>query len=417
MDGWKLVRAEDFIDFNPSESLPRNSNAKKVAMERLQPFTRDITGFEIARFTGGTKFRNGDTLMARITPCLENGKVAQVSILEDDEIGFGSTEFIVLRAKPGVSDKDFVYYLSISPILRDKAIKSMVGSSGRQRVQQGVLNNTEFYSPPLQEQIEIGRILRAFDDKIENNKKINHRLEQIAQAIFKSWFVDFEPFTEDEFFDCEMGPIPAGWQVTRIGDLPVTITDYVANGSFASLKENVTLLESPSYAVFVRNVDLKAGSFGKYVGEDAYGFLSKSALFGGEVIISNVGDVGSVFLCPYLPQPMTLGNNIIMLTANESKTLNYFFYLLFKYSYGAELIRTITGGSAQPKFNKTDFRSLCVIMPSATVMNKFLEAVECLFQRQTEINQENARLAELRDTLLPRLMSGELSVGGIDDVK
>jgi len=194
MNGWELVRAADFIDFNPRESLHKDQMTKKVAMERLQPFTRDIPGFEVAPFNGGSKFRNGDTIMARITPCLENGKTAQVSILEDGEVGFGSTEFIVLRAKPGVSDKDFIYYLSMSPCLRDKAIKSMVGSSGRQRVQQGVLDNTEFYAPSLPEQIEIGRTLRALDDKIANNTKINHHLEQMAQAIFKSWFVDFELF-------------------------------------------------------------------------------------------------------------------------------------------------------------------------------------------------------------------------------
>ncbi|MCL1881187.1 MAG: restriction endonuclease subunit S [Oscillospiraceae bacterium] len=78
--------------------------------------------------------------------------------------------------KNGISDKDFIYYLAMSPILRDKAIKSMVGSSGRQRVQQGVLNDTEFLAPPLEEQIEIGRTLRALDDKIANNAKINHHL-------------------------------------------------------------------------------------------------------------------------------------------------------------------------------------------------------------------------------------------------
>jgi len=239
----------------------------------------------------------------------------------------------------------------------------------------------------------------------------------MAQAIFKSWFVDFEPFADGEFIKSELGSIPTGWQVTRVGNLPVTVTDYVANGSFASLKDNVTLLETQSYAVFIRNVDLKAGSFSKYVDEHSYHFLAKSALFGGEVIISNVGDVGSVFLCPYLPQPMTLGNNMIMLTANERKAQNYFFYLLFKHAYGSELIRSITGGSAQPKFNKTDFRSLRVVMPSATVMDKFLETVECLFQRRADLEQESAHLAALRDALLPKLMSGELSVADLADAK
>ena len=183
---WKLVRAADFIDFNPRESIKKGTMAKKVAMEQLQPFTRDIPAYEIAPFNGGSKFRNGDTLMARITPCLENGKTAQVNILEDGEIGFGSTEFIVLRAKPGVSDKNFIYYLAMSPILRDKAIKSMVGSSGRQRVQQGVMNDIEFLAPPIKEQIEIGRTLRALDDKITNNSKINHHLASLRSATDSS---------------------------------------------------------------------------------------------------------------------------------------------------------------------------------------------------------------------------------------
>ena len=176
MDSWSLMRVADFIDINPRESLPDNTMAKKVAMERLQPFTRDISGFEVAPFKGGSKFRNGDTLMARITPCLENGKTAQVNVLCDDEIGFGSTEFIVLRAKPNISDKNFIYYLAMSPFIRDKAIKSMVGSSGRQRVQQGVLDDIEILTPPLLEQVGIGRTLCALDDKIANNTKINHHL-------------------------------------------------------------------------------------------------------------------------------------------------------------------------------------------------------------------------------------------------
>lgn len=176
MDRWKIVRMADFIDFNPREIMPKGSKAKKVAMEKLQPFARDILLYEEKIFNGGSKFRNGDTLMARITPCLENGKTAQVNILENGEVGFGSTEFIVLRAKPGISDEDFVYYLATSSFIRNIAIKSMVGSSGRQRVQQSVLEDTEFYAPPLKEQIEIASILRMLDDKIANNVKINHNL-------------------------------------------------------------------------------------------------------------------------------------------------------------------------------------------------------------------------------------------------
>lgn len=182
MDHWKKMKAADLIEFNPREQLAKGQRAKKIAMERLQPFAKDIQGYEIALFNGGSKFRNGDTLMARITPCLENGKTAQVNILDEDEIGFGSTEFIVLRAKPGISDKDYIFYLATSPLLRDIAIQSMVGSSGRQRVQQDVLSSIEFLVPPYPEQVEIGRTLRALDDKIYINTKINNHLAFLSET-------------------------------------------------------------------------------------------------------------------------------------------------------------------------------------------------------------------------------------------
>lgn len=174
--GWKKVKLGDVINFNPAEKLKQGLYAKKVSMDKLNPFTRSINEYELALFTGGTKFRNGDTLLARITPCLENGKTAYVSILDEEEVGFGSTEFIVLREKKGFSDKMFIYYLAISPFFREVAIKSMIGTTGRQRVQNDVLQNLEISLPPLETQLKIASILSALDDKIELNQQINDNL-------------------------------------------------------------------------------------------------------------------------------------------------------------------------------------------------------------------------------------------------
>ena len=173
---WTTVRAVDFIEFNPRLSLKKGALATKVAMDKLQPFTKKIPATEQAEFAGGSKFCNGDTIMARITPCLENGKTAFVDILEDGEVAFGSTEFIVMRERAGISDAQFIYYLATSPTFRNVAIKSMVGSSGRQRVQQGVLDALELTVPPLMEQKRIGAFLAMLDRKIELNNKINDNL-------------------------------------------------------------------------------------------------------------------------------------------------------------------------------------------------------------------------------------------------
>ena len=176
LNKWETKRLEEVIIFNPKESIKKGSEAKKIAMDVLKPFYRDIPSFELTEYNGGVKFRNGDTIMARITPCLENGKIAKVNILNDNEVGFGSTEYIVFRSIKDITDEDFVYYLVCSPFIREPAIKSMVGSSGRQRVQTDVLQNLEISIPDLETQCKIGSLLRSIDDIIALNTAINENL-------------------------------------------------------------------------------------------------------------------------------------------------------------------------------------------------------------------------------------------------
>ena len=175
MGEWHKKRMDEIADFNPREYIQKGTIAKKIAMDKLQPFCRDVPSYEMEAFSGGTKFRNGDTIMARITPCLENGKIAKVNILDEDEVGFGSTEYIVFRAKEG-NDPDFIYYLVTSPVVREPAIKSMVGSSGRQRVQTDVVQRLMIKVPELEEQRTIAEIMKLLDDKIATNRKVNENL-------------------------------------------------------------------------------------------------------------------------------------------------------------------------------------------------------------------------------------------------
>jgi type I restriction enzyme S subunit len=179
---FKLKKLNDIIEFNPFESIAAMHIAKKVAMERLTPYRRDITGYELSPYVSGSKFRNGDTLLAKITPCLENGKTAFVDVLNDDEVGFGSTEFIVLRPRHGSGngedsiDPDFLYYLSVSPAFRQRAISCMEGTSGRKRVNEYTLRNHSLYIPESKEQRQIAAILSNIDKKIRLNAQINHNL-------------------------------------------------------------------------------------------------------------------------------------------------------------------------------------------------------------------------------------------------
>lgn len=310
---------------------------------------------------------------------------------------------------------DYLYYYLSTDVFQSFITNHIDSQSAQPNISSTTIGKYPIKVPSIKVQKQIVSILKSLDDKIEVNRKINENLEQQAQALFKSWFVDFEPFKNGEFVESELGMIPKGWRVEKIGNLPINVTDYVANGSFASLKENVKLYQTPEYAYFIRNTDLKSGNYEVYVDKHSYEFLSKSTLYGGEVIISNVGDVGSVHLCPYLDKPMTLGNNIIMLKPDK-QYYSFFLYILFKWAYGNDLIMSIKGGSAQPKFNKTDFKSLKIIVPNDVVLEKYHSIISSLFNKIRVLEDESRRLASLRDTLLPKLMSGELKVNEIEDV-
>lgn len=263
-----------------------------------------------------------------------------------------------LRAKEGLVDEEYLCYLIKHNVV---VLKKNTHGSVFDTITRDTFDDIELELPSLVEQKIVASILRDLDDKIEVNNKINKNLEQQAVLLFKKWFIEFDNSSKN-MLETRFGLVPESFKLLKNGELPLVVTDYVANGSFASLKANVTLYQEPNYAYFIRNTDLKSGTFEVFVDEHSYNFLSKSTLYGGEIIISNVGDVGSVFLCPKLDKPMTLGNNIIMLRP-EQENLRYYLYIWFKWLYGQSLIQGIKGGSAQPKFNKTDFKNLPIFLP------------------------------------------------------
>lgn len=307
---------------------------------------------------------------------------------------------------------EYLVYYFHTPIGQHKLLSnaSQVGVPALARPS-STFQQIEVEIPDTDTQRRICNLLSALQQKISRNNEINDNLQQQTRALFFEWFIK----TPQDCATCEteLGVLPADYSVIKTGELPMIVTDYVANGSFASLKENVQLYQERNYAYFIRNTDLKAGTFEVFVDEHSYNFLAKSRLFGGEIIISNVGDVGSVFLCPKLDAPMTLGNNIIMLKPEQDE-LRYYLYIWFKWSMGQGLMQGIKGGSAQPKFNKTDFKSLPVILPSQDILRKFHEMVCPMFEMIESNQAENRKLAALRDTILPKLMSGEIDVSSID---
>jgi restriction endonuclease S subunit/predicted GIY-YIG superfamily endonuclease len=191
MSNWIEMELGKALLFNPKETIPKGKYAKKIPMEKLIAYEKKIKGFEFSEYNAGPKFRNGDTLVAKITPCLENGKTAQVDILDENEVAFGSSEFIVLRETAHTTN-DFIFYLAKSPAFRKRAISCMEGTSGRKRVNEEALKLQALPIPNISTQQKIASVLSALDAKIELNHRINAELEAMAKTIYDYWFVQFD---------------------------------------------------------------------------------------------------------------------------------------------------------------------------------------------------------------------------------
>lgn len=189
-----MLKLKNFIKLNPKEHISKGEIVRQVAMADLEPFNRDIKKWSYVKYKSGTKFRNGDILLARITPCLENGKTSFVNLLKQGEVAVGSTEFYVLRAIEGKMDPNYLYYLSISQNFRKNLIKSMTGTSGRQRVTKEALLNYETDIPDIDNQKDIGLKLRLIDDIISINNKINDNLTSQIKSISNNYFHLFKHY-------------------------------------------------------------------------------------------------------------------------------------------------------------------------------------------------------------------------------
>ena len=391
MEEWKSYKLDEFIEFNPTISLKKGTMARKITMDQLTPHSRDIYSWIFEPYSGGAKFQNGDTIMARITPCLENGKHAFISLLDKDEIAYGSTEYIVMRGKPGISDNRFVYYLSHFPAFKNAAIKSMVGSSGRQRAQVDVLKNLEFALPGLEEQIKIADTLSALDDKIALNNRINHNLEQQAQAIFKSWFVDFEPYKDCEFVDSALGLIPKGWK----------------NGALSDMS-TITMGQSPSGASFNENGD----GILFYQGRTEFGFRYPTIkLFTTEptryaeansILMSVRAPVGDINIAT---SKCCIGRGLASIKSKD-KAFSFLLYTLKNKETELDLYNG--EGTVFGSINRKELEQLPIIVPPLDVIDSFNRIVYPLDKEIEKNCREVMILQETRDYLLPSLMTGRI---------
>lgn len=422
---WKETTLGESFEVNPPRLLNRNTVTPFVPMDALPAHARAIERIDARKYSGsGTRFRNGDTLIARITPCLENGKTVFVSGLGDGEVAHGSTEYIVVSGLPGKSDPLFGYYLARSPGFRKYAIGQMEGTSGRQRVPASAVEKFRFLLPPLNEQRAIAYILGRLDDKIELNRQQNQTLEAMARALFKAWFVDFEPVRAkmsgrwkpgqslpglpahlydlfpDRLVESEFGEIPAGWRMGVLED--------VATHPRRGLQPDQIKDETPYIALEhmpKRSIVLAEWAKAKGLESNKYQFKRGEILFGK--------------LRPYFhkvgvaPVNGVCSTDIVVISP---KTPIWFGFVL-AHASSDEFVEYTNAGSTGTKMPRTSWGEMArykVVVPCEAIADAFNQHLKASSEEIIAKIHDSKSLALLRDTLLPKLISGELRISGVE---
>lgn len=431
---WSLTILDNAVQINPPVPLARGETYPFVDMQGLHPGTRDVGQSEHRIFSGGgSRFMSGDTLMARITPCLENGKIARFKGSMPLEKAHGSTEFIVIRGKEGVTDNDFAYYLTRSDIVRERAISQMTGSSGRQRVPIDALRRLEVPIPSLAEQRAIAEILGSLDDKIELNRRMNETLEAMARAIFKSWFVDFDPVRAkmegrwrkgqslpglpsdlydlfpDHFVDSELGEIPAGWKVGRVSDIGIIIC-----GKTPSTRQ-------PEYygddVPFITIPDMHGKTLSivtqKRLSHAGAASQHNKMLPPGSICVSCIATPGLVVITSEVAQTNQQINSVIPINMNHK----FFWYWILR-ELGDDIRASGSGGSVLSNLSTSRFAELRILAPTSEVRSSYHSHVATLFDHILATDRGTITLAAIRDALLPKLISGQIHTESkVDEIR
>ncbi|WP_139559715.1 restriction endonuclease subunit S [Methylotetracoccus oryzae] len=389
------IRGTDFeeIRFGSTANTPRRHIARRHAERKvLQPW--DL----IIEAAGGTKNQiTGRTVLLR------------PQLFSRSEFPFTCASFSrFIRFNTELCDPAFMFWY-LQDLYNSGAMHAYhTQHTGVARFQWTTFSEREPLTlPPLPVQRRIAGILSAYDELIENSQRRIKILESMARALYREWFVHFRFPGHDSVprVASPLGEIPQGWEVKKLGEICV-VTDYVANGSFASLKQNVQYRDEPDYAILIRGTDFNSGWNGKYVHvtEGSYQFLRKSELHPGDIVVTNVGNVGTTFFVPDLGKPMTLGPNSVLVRPHMGT--NFVFHYL-RSDEGQHRIRGITSGVAQPKFNKTEFRALNVATPPHALLQQFDNVVAPIHAMSDKLRASCTNLRRTRDLLLPRLLLGQ----------
>ena len=353
------------------------------------------------------KLQNVEILEGDILLNITGDSVARVCIVPNHILPARVNQHVaIIRVDKTKADNNYILY----SLIKSKKTLLALASAGstRNALTKKMIEEFEVFLPSLAEQKRIASILSSLDDKIAVNRRICANLEAQAQALFKSWFVDFTPFKDQPFVDSELGPIPQGWKVVSLDEVCLKITD----GSHFSPKDN------PKEKIPMLSVkDMRKHGFDyqscKHITESDFFKLQKNDCVPhvNDLLVAKDGSyLKEIFLCKKEIKQAILSSIAIFRPNTKLILPEYLLHYLKQPQVLKDVRDNYVSGSAVPRIVLKDFKKLKLCIPpmnSISTYRELLKSIEKLLLQKTE---ENQRLAALRDTLLPKLMSGEIKL-------
>ncbi len=395
---WGTRRLEDLVDFHDRERIPL-SKRERAGRSGPYPYYGAqgvIDHIDEYIFDGRYLLvaEDGENLNSRKLP------IAQIAAGQF----WVNNHAHIIRARAGIADDDF-----LQAAIEFHPLGGLVTGAAQPKLSQANLKRMELIAPPFEEQRRIGTVLRTMADLIENNRRRIEILEEMARLIYREWFVHFRfPGHEDvELVDSALGPIPAGWEVVAVGDAVETV------GGGTPSKKNPAYWESPTITWYTPSDLTKASSMFAFESADCINELglkkSSARLFPARTVM--------------MTSRATIG--VISIAATEAATNQGFiscvpngrlseFHLYCWLRENVELFLTLASGATFKELRKSTFRELPIVVPPEPVEDAFRAVVGPMCELVANLTRQNRVLAEARDLLLPRLISGELDVSDLD---
>ena len=386
--------AKDVVLINTSDVLEGKClNHKKVPNENLKGQFKKT-------------FQYNDILYSEIRPA--NKRFAFVDFDATDYIA--STKLMVLRHNDKITPQYLYYILKSQNVIEELQMLAESRSGTFPQITFSELSNLRVWLPNKKTQNKIITILSSLDDKIEVNRRINEQLEELAQALFKSWFVDFEPFKDGEFVESELGMIPEGWKVGTLGDVamitkgttPTTLGySFTYNGipfiKAESIRDNHTIdFDKTTYISLEANEKLCRSIIKKY-----------------DILFTIAGTLGR--FC-FAPQTLEIANtNQAVAIIRVHKLFNPIsIYSMLLGKWHTEYCYRNIQQAVQANLSLGTLKKMPILIPPFDIIKKYEECIFPIFMKFESLNEEITHLTNLRDTLLPKLMSGEIDVNEVE---